>query len=152
MNQQQWMQAAINAAGQNPEKPFGSVLVDVEEQLIVASGCNASDENPIQHGEIVAISNYAESAAHHDWSKLALYTTAEPCPMCQAAIIWSGIPQVVYGTSAPMLRRLGWNQFRSRAQETIRQATWTKCSLIGGVLEHECNELFEAAKSRLVPR
>ena len=34
-----------------------------------------------------------------DPSQLVLYTTAEPCPMCQGAISWSGIGTVVSGTS-----------------------------------------------------
>lgn len=32
------------------------------------------------------------------------YTTAEPCPMCQAAILWSGIGTVVLGSSIRSLQ------------------------------------------------
>jgi tRNA(adenine34) deaminase len=38
---------------------------------------------------------------------LVLYTTAESCPMCQAAILWSGIGTVVFGSSIRFLQQQG---------------------------------------------
>jgi tRNA(Arg) A34 adenosine deaminase TadA len=37
---------------------------------------------------------------------MTLYAAAEPCAMCAAAIIWSGIGRVVYGVGASRLRLL----------------------------------------------
>ena len=89
--------------------PFGAVLVDRRSGEIVARGHNRSNENPTFHGEIDVINRLASQAnGEIDWASLVLYTTAEPCPMCQGAIEWAGIGHVVYGTSIETLERLGW--------------------------------------------
>jgi tRNA(Arg) A34 adenosine deaminase TadA len=80
-----------------------------------------------------------------DRSRLVLYTTAEPCPMCMAAILWSGIGEVVYGTSITMLIALGWPQVVLRAEEIATRANFAACALVCGVLEAECDELFRTA-------
>jgi tRNA(adenine34) deaminase len=54
---------------------------------------------------------------------LDLYTTAEPCAMCQSAVEWAGIPIVYYGTSIPYLRKLGWHQIDIRAEEVVRRTS-----------------------------
>jgi tRNA(adenine34) deaminase len=94
----QFMRRAIEVAGANPRHPFGAVIVDTEAQSIVAEGVNRSCVNPILHGEIDAIEKCA-ATEKRDWRRLILYTTAEPCPMCMSAILWSGISAVVFGTS-----------------------------------------------------
>ena len=101
--------------------------------------------NPTLHGEIDAINRLAESQAKFAGGKLVLYSTAEPCPMCQGAILWSGIGTVVYGTSIRFLQSRGWRQIDILAEEVVRRSPSWQCTVIGGVLEEECNALFEAA-------
>ncbi|MEN1680992.1 MAG: nucleoside deaminase [Planctomycetota bacterium] len=85
------------------------MLVDRRANKVVARGVNASSTNPTLHGEIAAINAHVATGAA-DWRHLALYTTAEPCCMCQGAVLWSGISRVAYGVSIEDLKRLGWNQ------------------------------------------
>ncbi len=80
--------------------------------------------------------------------KLALYTTAEPCPMCQAAILWTGIESVFYGTSIRSLQIMGWRQIDISAEEVVRRSPTWRCTITGGILEHECDALFAMAISR----
>ncbi|MDG1895367.1 MAG: nucleoside deaminase [Fuerstiella sp.] len=103
---EQFMSRAIEVAKENPWDPFGAVIVDRETKVIVSEGVNRSSGNPILHGEIDAINNYAATGTS-EWSRLTLYTTAEPCPMCMSAILWSGISSVVFGASIPTLMKLG---------------------------------------------
>ena len=77
--------------------------------------------------------------------KLVLYSTAEPCPMCQAAILWTGIETVVFGTSIRSLQRLGYRQIGIMADEVIRRSPAWKCAIIRGVLEQECDARLELA-------
>ena len=142
-----FMRHAIQVARQNPRAPFGSVLVDVKTGEIVEEGVNRSAENPVWHGEIDVINRFAADSREIDWARLRLYTTAEPCCMCQGAIVWTGIPEVVYGTSIATLQRLGWRQIDISAGEVARRASFSACKLIGGVLEDECDELFRSALS-----
>ena len=139
---EQYMRHAIEAAAHNPRAPFGAVIVDRERKEIIAKGFNQSSQNPVWHGEIYAINRCAADHPGIDWKRLTLYTTAEPCPMCQSAIIWAGMPLVVYGTSIPFLKQLGWGQIDIRAEQVCQAAAFRATTVIGGVLEEECNALF----------
>ena len=142
MSHEDLMRRAIEIAKGNPRAPFGTVIVDRADGRIVAEGLNRAEENPIWHGEMDALRALDASA---DRSRLVLYTTAEPCPMCQAAILWSEIGEVVYGTSITTLIALGWPQIVLRAEEVATRANFAACTLTAGVLEAECDELFRAA-------
>ena len=146
LDHERFMRAAIEEARQVPELPFGAVLVDSRSGEIVARGHNRSNENPTFHGEIDCINNLMSQplGGEIDWSALVLYTTAEPCPMCQGAIEWAGIGHVVYGTSIATLKRLGWWQIDISAEEVIRRTPFRNTKITGGVLEAECDALFEA--------
>ena len=140
-----YMRRAIALAKQVPAFPFGAVIVRRATGVIVAEGHNRSSESPSFHGEIVVINRCAADHPSIDWAELDLYTTAEPCPMCQGAIEWAGIPTVYYGTSIPHLQRLGWQQIDIRAAEVARRTPFRQSRVIGGILAEECNDLFEAA-------
>lgn len=140
-----YMRRALEIARTNPRAPFGAVLVDRPTGRIVAEGVNRGTENPTWHGEIDVINRCAAGRAEVDWRQLRLYTTAEPCCMCQGAILWSGIGQVVFGTSIRTLQRLGWRQIDVFADEVVRRTPFGQCELIGGVLEAECDRLFQEA-------
>ena len=136
----------MELAANVPLFPFAALLVD-QAGTIVAEGWNKSTQNPTFHGEIDVINNCARLNPKVDWTRLTLYTTAEPCPMCQGAVAWAGIAQVVYGTSIPFLKSLDWWQIDIRAEEVQRRTPFRKSTLLGGVLEKECNALFIAAKA-----
>lgn len=139
------MRSAIELAKKNPKAPFGSVVVDRQTGKMVASGINQSSMNPTFHGEIVAINDYS-LRGNEAWDRLTLYTTAEPCCMCQGAILWSGIREVVYGTSILQLISLGWRQIDIPAQEVVRRSWDPDLVMVAGVCETECNRLFTKAK------
>ena len=142
------MRRAITLAANAPEFPFAAVLVHRPSNQIVAEGWNRSPLDPTFHGEMDVIHNCARTNPKTDWTQLALYTTAEPCPMCQSAVAWTGISLVVYGTSIPYLKKLDWWQIDIRADEIRRRTPFRQSALIGGILERECNALFDAARSR----
>jgi len=145
MNNETYMRRAIELALKVPEFPFGAVIVRRSTGDIMAEGFNQSALNPTLHGEMVAINQCAQ--AHHpaDWSEFDLYTTAEPCPMCQSAIEWAGIVTVYYGTSIPYLQKQNWWQINIRAADVIAQTPFRNSRIIGGILEAECNALFDHA-------
>lgn len=139
-----YMRRAIRLAANVPKYPFGAVLVD-QKGTVVAEGWNRSVHNPTWHGEMDAINKCAASHPKIDWTTLTLYTTAEPCAMCQGAIAWTGIKRVVFGSSIPFLKTLDWWAIDIRAEELSRLAKFRNCTVVGGVLEEECNKLFHAA-------
>jgi len=145
---EQYMRRAIEIALRDPAAPFGALLVGRETGQVLAEGLNRWRENPTWHGEIDVINRCAAEDPAVTWSDLCMYTTAEPCCMCQAAILWAGIPQVVFGTSIRTLTMLGWNQIDIPAEEVTRRTPFAACELVGGVLERDCDALFRAAVRR----
>lgn len=143
---ERFMQQAIDVARSNPTAPFGTVLVDRRTDSVATKGLNRATENPIVHGELDAIIRYA-AYADPRWQDLRLYTTAEPCCMCQAAIMWAGIPEVVFGTSIATLMELGWDQFDLRAIDVAKSAAFAECQIVGGVFAEQCDQLFKEAKA-----
>jgi tRNA(Arg) A34 adenosine deaminase TadA len=138
------MRRALELARKAERYPFGAVIVDPAGDRVLAEGWNRSPENPTWHGEIDAINRCAAAHPGLDWTGLTLYTTAEPCPMCQSAIAWAGIGTVVYGTSIRYLQEQGWWQIDIPAAEVARRTPFRRCTLIGGVREAECNALYAA--------
>ncbi len=145
MSPDEYMRLAIVMAQQVPQFPFGAVIVRRATGEVLAQGFNRSSHNPTLHGEIDVINRCAAAHAQVDWTTLDLYTTAEPCPMCQSAIEWAGIATVYFGTSIPFLQEHGWRQIDIRAEEVARRTPFRQTKVIGGILERECNALFEAA-------
>ena len=143
-----YMRRAIELAGNVPEHPFGAVIVDRDTGKMLADGWNKSCLNPIWHGEIDAINQLILTDPKIDGKNLVLYSSAEPCPMCQAAILWTGIETVVFGTSIRSRQRLGWRQIDILPEEVIRRSLGWNCTIIGGVLEKECAALFDLALRR----
>ena len=142
---EKYIRRAIHLAGNVPKYPFGALLVDQQKDVVVAEGWNRSVHNPTWHGEMDAINKCAASHSKIDWTKLTLYTTAEPCAMCQGAVAWSGISRVVFGSSIPFLKTLNWWAIDIRAEGLSRLSSFRKCTVVGGVLENECNKLFRTA-------
>jgi len=143
---EKFMRLALEQARKIPTRPFGSVIVGQDTGEVLAVGVNQSEDSPIWHGEMDAIHRGATEGRVNDWSRAALYTTAEPCPMCAAAALWAGLGAVVYGTSLPYLARHGWWQIDIRAEEVFRRTPGHGTRLVGGVLEDECNQLFHGGR------
>lgn len=145
MNHEEFMRRAIVQALQAPEFPFGAVIIRRSDGYCVGEGFNQSALNPTFHGEMVAINRCAERHRPVDWTGYDLYTTAEPCPMCQSAIEWAGIGTVYYGTSIPYLQQNFWRQIDIRAAEVSSRTAFSNTRVVGGLLEVECNALFDNA-------
>lgn len=142
---ERYMRRAIALADNVPDLPFGAVIVDGDNDTILAEGWNKTLLNPVWHGEVDAINRLVSSGLGVEGKSLVLYTTAEPCPMCQGAILWSGIEKVVFGTSIRTLQGMGWRQIDILAEEVVRRSPAWNCTVIGGVLERECDALFQKA-------
>lgn len=139
---EEYMKIAILAAKQAEQYQFGAVIVERESGQILALGNNHASINPSFHGEIYTISQCAQRYPNIDWSKMDLYTTAEPCPMCQSCIEWAGIKNIYYGSSIPYLISQGWGQIAIRAQEVADSYPASVSIITGGILEEKCNALY----------
>ncbi len=148
MDHERYMRRAVEIARGNPDAPFGCVIADGETGEILAEGLNDAEKSPILQGETAAIMDLIERRPDADTSDAVLYTTAEPCPMCSGAILWSGITRVVLGTRLETLRRLGRPLIELPCEEVSRRASFDGFGVTYGVLEGECDALFEEMARR----
>jgi len=81
-------------------------------RLVTAAGeLHSSAENESQatgdstaHAELILLRRASASLSRAELTHMTLYAAAEPCAMCAAAIVWSGVGRVVYGLSAADVR------------------------------------------------
>ena len=137
------MEIVIKLAKKNPSAPFAAMIVDADTGEVLAKGLNNSTANPTEHGEVVAINNFATLHPYRSYRKTILYTTAESCPMCMSAIVWARISLTVYGTSIPFLIESGWGQITIRSEEVVNHASsFYHGKVIGGILKEQTDPLF----------
>lgn len=108
----EYMNVAIEEAEAGITKgdggPFGCVVV--KDGKIVGQGHNRVilKKDPTCHGEMEAIRDACKNLDTFDLSGCELYTTAEPCPMCLGAILWSNIRKVYYGCNCDDTDQIGF--------------------------------------------
>ena len=121
--------------------PFGAVVV--KDGQVIASGhnCVLKNKDSTCHGEMEAIRSAEAKLGTYDLAGCELYTTAEPCPMCLAAIMWANIGKVYYGCTLNDNARIG---FRDVAFDmAIDDRTSLKNHLLIEQDRDECLKLFK---------
>jgi tRNA(Arg) A34 adenosine deaminase TadA len=141
---EQFMRLAIDVSNGNPTYPFGAVVVDHETGDVLAQGVNRNAENPVLHGEIVAINDYVTRHGNARWNRTTLYSTGEPCVMCCGALTWARIPRVVWASSIATIRKSGISGIDISAIETAARAyaLYQPELFLGGVLAEEMDKRF----------
>jgi len=137
-----YMGIALDLAKHHPQLPFSAIIINDQTGEVLAEGLNESTENPILHAEIVVINNAIKNHPATDWKHATLYSTAEPCPMCQGAIIWMGIHRVVFGSSTQYLKTHGWPVIDLAATDLNHKAAFYSGVIKGGVLANKTDTLF----------
>ncbi|WP_272123681.1 nucleoside deaminase [Streptomyces sp. HD] len=145
---ERFMWLAIEQARNNPEWPFGAVIVDSRTGEVLAGGVNSGADSPVLHGEIVAMNDYVRRHGNQGWTRTTLYTTGEPCPMCMSAMAWADLRRVVWASSIEEIRRTGIGQIALPAQEVAARARsfYHPELMLGGVLADHTRRLFEQAQ------
>ncbi|MFI1731082.1 nucleoside deaminase [Streptomyces acidicola] len=146
---ERFMRLAIEQAQRNPMWPFGAVIVDTRTGDVRGSGVNAGADNPVLHGEVVAMNDYVGRHGNRGWADTTLYTTTgEPCSMCMSAMAWADLRRVVRGSSIDEIRRTGIQQIALTAREVAASARsfYTPELLLGDVLADRTNRLFQEAE------
>jgi tRNA(Arg) A34 adenosine deaminase TadA len=144
-----FMRLALAQAGRNPNRPFGAVVVERDSGAVLAEAVNAVEVSPLLHGETAAIDACARAHRDIDWRTLSLYTTAEPCPMCAAAIAWTGIAEVIVGSDTPTLAGLGIDQLHLACADVLASAPFYRGRVVMGVLAGETDRMYAEWARRL---
>ena len=110
MYEERFMQRAValsrQALDEPGSEPFGAVVV--KDGTIVGEGLNRVIANfdPTSHGEVEAIRDACRRLGTTDLTGGAVYTSCEPCPMCVATMIATGIGALYYGASVGQSGRI----------------------------------------------
>jgi tRNA(adenine34) deaminase len=139
---ERFMRLAIEQSNGNPSNPAGAVIIDHTSGEVLGQGVNRNSQNPMFHGEVVAINDYVSRHGNTGWDRTTLYTTGEPCAMCCGVLAWAGIPRVVWASSVAVLRNSGVPQIDMSAVEAAARA-YEVCTpelYLGGVLADEMDK------------
>ena len=144
MNHEHWMEIALKEA-RKADYPYGAVLVK-DNQIIVKGHNTTTKDNDISaHAEINVLRNFTMGMKNYSLDILrgyTLYTTCEPCPMCAAACVWSGVSEIVYGASIKELIDMDIKQIDISCETVIKQG-FQNIKVTPGILAHKCLELFK---------
>ncbi|HOJ45183.1 MAG TPA: nucleoside deaminase [Bacilli bacterium] len=134
---------AENGIRQGHGGPFGSVIV--KNGQIIGKGHNevVKNQDPTCHGEMMAIHDACKNIGSFDLSGCELYTTAEPCPMCLGAILWSNIKKVYFGCNIVDTENIG---FRDKVFYELNESGG-KAKLLQELDRDACLKLFEEYQS-----
>jgi len=89
--------------------PFGAVIV--RDGRIVASGRNrvVRNNDPTAHAEMCAIRAACRKLKHFKLDGCEIYTSCEPCPMCLAALYWTGIKKIWFANTRHDAAEIGFD-------------------------------------------
>lgn len=125
------IQIAKNCSSSN-EIPVGCVIVNSKKKLIsYASNSTIRTKDPTAHAEIIAIRKACKLLKNHRLFDMSIYTTLEPCIMCESAIYQARIPKVFFAAYNENFRGIFMNLRRKYSSEL------TNFSYLGGFEEKE---------------
>lgn len=155
---EKFMERAIDAAvtsAKNGDYGHGSIVVKGNEVIAVGYETLKSANDPVNgHAEIDAIRKACQKLGQPYLEGCALYSTAEPCPMCMSAVIWANLDTVVYAITrddmiAEMDRvkrvsggKFSWRQIAIPAEYVVEHGQ-PKVNLVPGFMREEGLKLFE---------
>lgn len=87
------------------DEPFGSVLVDVQGNILKEDRNRIAGGDATLHPEFELARWAANNMSPEDRAKATVYTSGEHCPMCAAAHAWVGLGRIVYISSSQQLRQ-----------------------------------------------
>ena len=103
-NDTQWMEIALEEArqaSQEGEVPVGAVVVLDGKIIAQAHNRRESLRDPTAHAEMIALRQAAARLRNWRLSRVRVYVTLEPCPMCAGALVQARVATLIYGAADP---------------------------------------------------
>lgn len=126
-----------HAADEEGEIPVGAVLVKDGEILARTHNRREATGNPLDHAEILALSEGAAKLGNWRLEGSTLYVTLEPCPMCAGALVQARVARLVFGARDIKLGAAG-SRYNLISDETIHH----RLEITEGILEEECADVL----------
>jgi len=116
--------------------PFGALLWRDGEVLLEAENTVVTEKDFTGHAELNLVRMAGRRLDPEILTDSLLYTSTEPCIMCQGAIYWAGITKIVYGVSGASLAELQSAPWYVSSRDTF-QRMHSKIEVSGPILEEE---------------
>jgi len=100
------------------DKPFGSVLVSSNGDVLAEDHNRVSGGDDTQHPEFALARWAAANMTLEERGKATVYTSGEHCSMCAAAHGWVGLGRIVYACSSEQLAQ--WREELGVAAPRVR--------------------------------
>lgn len=85
------------------DQPFGSILVNEQNEVIGRARNRVNELNHTAHPEIKLVREAAQRFSKDERKDIRMFTTGEHCPMCAAAHGWVGLGEIIYIHSGKQL-------------------------------------------------
>jgi len=126
--------------------PFVALLVGANgEVLAEAENTVLQGDDPTAHAEMNLVRLVAGRYDAETLARCTLFSSAEPCAMCAAAIHWSGIGRLVYALSLERLYRLRAAEAAARTLRLPCREVLASCAhpieVVGPELEAEAEQV-----------
>ncbi len=136
-NNIKFMEATLEEARKSGDDvPIGAVLVYNGKIIAKAHNRKELENDATSHAEILVIKEASKILKSWRLENTILYVTLEPCPMCAAAILYSRIPEIVFGAYDPLYGAL---------VSALNMSDFIQFTpkITGGILEQECSKLIK---------
>jgi tRNA(adenine34) deaminase len=141
LSEQDWMRAALAAAGEGAavgDVPVGAVVIHDGAVLVRASNRTVRDQDPTAHAELLAIREASRLLGRWRLDDCTLVVTLEPCAMCAGAIVLARVGRMVYGATDPKAGACG------SVLDVIHEPRLNhRVELTNGVLAEQCGGLLK---------
>lgn len=87
-------------AEQSGDQPYGAVVVQAGRIVGQAPSRVVARRDPTAHAEMEAIRDATQRLGTRSLNGCILYSSFQPCPMCEAAAYWAGIERLVHGSES----------------------------------------------------
>lgn len=131
--------AQARLALEEGEVPVGAIVVDEMGRILAqAHNVTGAQEDPMAHGELLALQKALAGRGKARLAGCTLYVTLEPCAMCAGAALLARVDAIVFGAFDPVAGCCGsvLDLTDGVLQRTVR--------CIGGVQEETCVSLLRA--------
>jgi len=134
------------AALEHDDVPVGAAVARLDTGEILARRHNEREQldDPTAHAEVLALRDAARARGSWRLDGCILVVTLEPCPMCAAAIYWSGIGRVVFALGAGTFREVAGvdDRLELSCREVLARGTRV-VEVSGPHLEEEAADVHE---------
>ena len=145
------LREAMQGVENNEGAPFGACIVNKNQVIALAHDTVLKEKDATCHAEMNAIRIASKQLAAYNLVSSVIYCTSEPCPMCLAAIHWSGIKQCYFISDRSCAAEYGFDD-NLLCEELIKPISQRTMLIQKDLtLSNEIKNLFEYWKKKGLP-